>query len=386
MRHKEAKRGGGWRATPGSPLRFNRDFSRNGIGRITNSSRTTDPNEFRRRDDLLTKLHDSGQFEVLRAFKSGSLTIESIVDADREGRLRGAELMVYLVLRRPLWEAIEETLPLMGRSEPTRKRYRLSLLKSLRENAARYLSENAHVSDLEFVRWRELRTVWGKSAADWNHMRRAASAFLTAITNDKFSPFRRRVVHAIPLANEVARVPDLTPALFWRTLGHVPARYRFCYITLVSTGLRVGEFLRLTKFNLKPATRTISGAGTKTALSAADVAVHVDLWPHVLEAVPAPVGYKALRRHWAAACALEGVSVRLHDLRHCFGQWAVNEGVAEAKVQSALRHKTPSMTRRYTTTREKGEAANAVGRALLGDSSASQPAQVVAQGGQRGKA
>lgn len=380
------KRSGGWRATSGSPIRFNRDFSRNGIGRITNSSRTTDPNEFRRRDDLLTKLHNSGQFEVLRAFKSGSLTIESIVDADREGRLRGAELMAYLVLRRPLWHAIEETLPLMGRSEPTRKRYRLSLLKSLRENAARYLPEAAHVADLEGVRWRELRAVWGKSAADWNHMRRAVSAFLTAITGDKFSPFRRRVVQAIPLATEVGRVPDLTPSAFWHLLNQIPEAYRSCYVTLVGTGLRVGEYLRLTKFNLKTATRTISGTGTKTATSAEDVAIHADLWPYVLAAVPAPIGYKALRRHWAAACRREGVKVRLHDLRHCFGQWAVNEGVPESKVQTALRHKTPAMTRRYTKTREKGEAANAVGRALLGDSTSTQAAQVVAQGGNHGKA
>lgn len=376
----------GWRETETSPIRFNRDFSRNGIGRITNSSRTTDAQEFRRRDLILTKLHESGQFDVLRAFKRGALQIEELLEADREGRLRSAELLPYLSLKRSLWAAIEDTLPQLGRSPATRKRYRVSLLKSLREKAAAFLPADARVADLERVRWNDLKQIWGKSAADWNHMRRAISAFLTALLGDKYSPFRRRIVQAIPRADEVGRVPDLTPGGFLTLVEHIPQRYRCCYFALVATGLRVGEYLTLTPFNLKPATRTISGAGTKTALSAEDVAVHKDLWHYVEEAVPAPLRYKALRRHWVEACKKAGVSVRIHDLRHCFGQWAVDGGVAESKVQSALRHKTASMTRRYTKTREKGEAANAVGRALLEESSSTPPAQVVAQGSNHGKA
>jgi integrase len=71
--------------------------------------------------------------------------------------------------------------------------------------------------------------------------------------------------------------------------------------------------------------------------------------------------------------------VRIHDLRHCFGQWSVDAGVPESKVQSALRHKTAAMTRKYTTAVEKGGAARAVGRALLGEQK-DLPAQNVAQG------
>jgi integrase len=384
MSHAHSK-GRGWRATEKSPLRFNRDFTRNGIGRITNSSRTTDVQEFRRRDLILTKLHESGQFDVLRAFKNGALHIEELVEAEREGRLRSSELLSYLSLKRPLWAAIEENLPQMGRSLATRKRYRVSLMKSLREKAVAWLAAGARVSDLERVKWAELKRSWGTSAADWNHMRRALSAFLTVLMGDKYSPFRRRVIQTIPIANEIGRVPDLTPQGFRAIIQHVPDRYRCCYYALVATGLRVGEFLRLTSFNLKPATRSISGVGTKTALSAEDVAVHRDLWHFVEAAVPAPLGYKALRRHWVAASKKAGFAIRLHDLRHCFGQWAIDGGVPESKVQTALRHKTAAMTRRYTKTREKGEAANAVGRALLDESNSTASAQVAAQGGNRGK-
>jgi len=116
------------------------------------------------------------------------------------------------------------------------------------------------------------------------------------------------------------------------------------------------------------------------------VSVYPALWPFVERAVPSPIGYKALRRHWLAACKKVGLSVRIHDLRHCYGQWAVNAGVPESKVQTALRHKTAAMTRRYTKTQEKGDASNAVGRALLGDAAAPADAQVVAQGGPHAKA
>jgi integrase len=377
---KKPSRGASWRTSENGAIRFNRDFSRNGIGRITNSSRTSDPKEFARRDALLTKLHDWGQFDALRAFKRGDLSIEELIEADREGRLNSADLQAYLTLKRPLWKAIDDTLPRMGKSPGTRSRYKLSLTQSLKKKASNWLPESARVQDLERVRWDELRAVWGKSHADWNHMRRALSAFLTVLFDDKYNPFRRRIMKAVPIATEVGRVPDLTPEVFWKIMEHVPERLRASFVVLVGTGLRVrSEYLRLTRFNLKPATFSIAGVGTKTETSAEDVAVYPPLWPYVERAVPAPVGYKALRRAWAAACEKVGVALRIHDLRHCYGQWAVNSGVPESKVQSAMRHKTAAMTRRYTLTQEKGEASSAVGKVLLREDAAS-PAQVAAQG------
>lgn len=375
----------GWRTGSNGPLRFNRDFTRIGVGRITNSSRTTDPREFKRRDDLLTKLAQWGYADVLRAFKEGRLTIEQLLDAERKQQLRSADLLSLLTLSRPLWDAVAATLPLMAPSDGTRKRYEVSL-DALQTKGAHYLGERCIVADLERISWSRLRDDWGSSAADWNHLRRAVSAFLTKLLGDKYHPFRRRVVAAIPLATEVGRVPDLTPQLFWKVVEHIPRAYQPCFVTRVATGLRIGEYLKLTRFSLKPATHTISALGTKTSTSAEDVSVHPSLWQYVERAVPAPIGYKALRRYWTKACEKAGVSVRIHDLRHCFGQWSVNAGVPESKVQRALRHKSPAMTRRYVTTREKGEAAKAVGDALLGHPATEQAAQVVAQGKTNGNA
>ena len=380
-----AQRGKGWRTSPTGSYRLNLDFTRIGVGRIARSSHTTDYKEHQRRVDILIKLSESGQIEVLRAFKDGRITIEQLVEANREQRLKTSDLLGMLTLRKPLWAAISATLPSMGRSEATRKRYQVSL-DALKIKGANYVGERGTVADLERVRWGELQVNWGRSSSDWNHLRRAVSTFLTTLLEDKFHPFRRSVIRRIPIAVEVARVPDVTPDVFWQILNHVPKKYRSCFIALAATGMRIGEYLRCTRFHLKPKTFAVSVPGTKTAGSAEDVSVHPKLWPYVEAAIPSPLGYKALRRHWKAACAKALVDVRIHDLRHCYGQWAVDQGVPEAKVQSALRHKTAAMTRRYTKTKEKGEAAKAVGQALLKGQSSKQLAQVAAQGGTRGRA
>ena len=289
-----------------------------------------------------------------------------------------------MALQRPLWAVVTETLPRMGASEGIRKRYEVSLA-ALRRKLGLTLGEHPQILDLERIQWRELRDKWGRSPSDWNHLRRAMSAFLTTLLDDKFHPFRRRIVGRIPIAVEAPRVPDVTPLVFWRILRHVPDSYQACFVAIAATGMRVGEYLSCTRFCLRAATFTVSVPGTKTATSAEDVAVHPTLWPYVAAAIPSPLCYKALRRHWRAACKKEKVDVRIHDLRHCYGQWVVDEGVPEAKVQSALRHKTAAMTRRYTKTKEKGDVAAAVGRALLSAQS-SELAQVAAQGGKHGRA
>lgn len=372
-------RGARWRTTETGAIRFNRDFSRIGIGRITRSSRTSNAKEFQRRDEILTKLADSGQLDALRAFKDGRITIEQLVDADRQQKLKSPELLGILTLQRTLWSAVHDTLPSMGKSSSTRKRYGVSF-DALRRKADTILPERATIGDLDRVVWSQLQASWNRSSADWNHLRRAISAFLTQVLGDKYHPFRRGVLAKIPLAVEVSRVPDVTPQVFWKILAHVPEPYKGCYITLLATGMRVGEYLRCTRFNLKPATFSVAVPGTKTTASAEDVSVAPKLWAIVEAVIPSPIGYKALRKHWAAACKAVGVDVHIHDLRHCFGQWSVDAGVAEAKVQSALRHKTASMTRRYTKSHEKGEAARAVGGALLEAQYADEPAQVAAQG------
>ena len=162
-------------------------------------------------------------------------------------------------------------------------------------------------------------------------------------------------------------MPDLPPALFWKIVAAAPAHARAAYVTIAALGLRMGEYLALKRDHLLPHGFAVQIPGTKTAASAATVRVDERLWPWVLQGVPSPLGYGWLRLYWKRACEAAGASrdLRLHDLRHCYGQWLADAGVAEARIQSGLRHATPSMTRRYTMQRDRGESARTMADVLL---------------------
>jgi integrase len=193
------------------------------------------------------------------------------------------------------------------------------------------------------------------------------SRFLTDQLGSVHDPFRVRVADAIPVLDENEREPDITPELLWKIVHAVPEHVRACYVALAASGMDTGEYLALTEDNLHPLTCTISAPGTKTKARRATISVDPRLWEWVVRAVPAPVQYKWLRLYWkrSLAAVKADTTLRLKDLRHCCGQWAVNEGVAEAKVQTQLRHSTSTMTRRYTKSKDRDEVAHAVADHLL---------------------
>jgi len=216
------------------------------------------------------------------------------------------------------------------------------------------------------VPWPELAAHWSKdrSGSDWNHVRRGVSRFLTIALGDKYHPFRREVVARIPIQREKVRVPDLTPSVFWEIIGKVREDVRPAFVTLVATGLRVGEYLRLTEEDLRPLTRRIV-VPIEGKTGERIVPVAEELWNWVSAGVPSPLGYRRLWQHWHDACQAVGLpGLVIHDLRHCAGQWAHEAGVSLAMVKSLLGHSTITMTERYARTQDAGLAASAVARAL----------------------
>ena len=342
-------------------FRFDRLFP--GVGRVATSSGTTNVREFRRRDGILTKLFEQAQLEVLRAFQRGDVTIEQLVEADRAGRLRSADLLSDLSLRQNLWVAIEQTLPSMGKSPETRRRYYTSLKKLRTRNV---LAKDATVSELARVDWKVLSGGWEESTADWNHLRRAVSTFLSTLLGDVFHPFRRSVVRQIPIADEgTGREPDITVERFLEIVKHVPEHARPCYWVLALTGMRTGEYLRCTVADLDPTAHTILVPGTKTGSSRAKVEVETELWGWIENGIPSPLRYRWMREYFKRAAKKVGrPELRLHDLRHFMAQIASDQGAATPLIQAALRHRDPSMTRRYEMRKAKGEVARLVGRAL----------------------
>ncbi|MGQ0641347.1 MAG: tyrosine-type recombinase/integrase [Gemmatimonadaceae bacterium] len=348
------------------------------MGRIAISSRTRSLRERNYRDSILTKLANSAQVSTLRDLKAGRISIEQLVEADRRGMLDQSALAQEIALTARLWDSVRDALPNMGHNVKTQERYRTAFA-AFRRYAGQQLSETATIRDLASFDWRRLRNSWQRSAAHWNNTARAISAFLSIALGDKDHPFRRKVMRPIPRAAERPRVPDLTPEAFWQVLETIPEPLRSAYLTLVLTGMRVSEYLNCTAFHLKQSIRAVDVPGTKTAWSSSVIRVDEDFWPAVQRAIPCPLGiwhpvptkgvqfdarYKRLRLTWNEACKRLGLSVRLHDLRHCTAQWVTDEGLAEAKVQAALRHSTPNMTRRYTLSKDRGEVAATLAKVL----------------------
>jgi integrase len=368
-------------------LEFDRRFP--GVGRIRCSSGVAPsksgkiPAEFHARNALLSKLFKTSQLEILRAFMEGHLTIEQLVEHDRHGR--GGETIAVLKLNKPLWETTDELLPRMGRTRGTRERYALSL-RQLRL-AVPTLGARATVADLGTVDWTAVRDAWANGPADFNRMRSAVSRFLSLVTGDKYSPFRRSVMAAFPRDREPeGRVPDLAPAQFVALLTHVDDDVKAALMTMALAGLRVGEYLSLDRPMLQPANHRIlvpDAEGNKTGGRV--VSVHADDWGWIVAAVPfagralpatrvtvdRDPRYRRLRTAWRAAQVAEGLvdadgrpALRLHDLKHCTGQWASDAGQADRSIQSLLGHKDPRMTARYTKQKDARSASRAVGATL----------------------
>jgi len=242
-----------------------------------------------------------------------------------------------------------------------------SLMKLRR---AGVLDEDALVDALQFIDWRALREdQWAGSAADWNHLGRGVSAFLSVHfgggAKGKYHPLRLDVLDAFEREDEgEGRVPDLTPAQFWELVGRTPAHAQPCYVALAVTGFRTGDYLACTDGHHNPETCTVTNPTGKTGSRTIVYDPRFRDW--MTRAFPSPLQYKWMREYFVRARTAMGLNdLRLHDLRHCFGQWSTDGGADERHVQDALGHRDMRMTRRYTRQKNRGNAARALAKTLL---------------------
>ncbi len=76
-----------------------------------------------------------------------------------------------------------------------------------------------------------------------------------------------------------------------------------------------------------------------------------------------PMGSESIGKRALKAAGADP-SLRLKDLRHCLAMWCTDAGMSEARVQSATRHKSASMTRIYAQQKDRAEAAKVMGDVL----------------------
>ena len=83
-------------------------------------------------------------------------------------------------------------------------------------------------------------------------------------------------------------MPDLTPERYWTILQRIDRALHACYVTLVATGMRPGEYLRYQETDLLPHTRGVKVPGSKTASSTDVVRLDAEAWDWVKQAIPSP--------------------------------------------------------------------------------------------------
>lgn len=357
--------------------------------RIDRSAETKVLREYNALVALLWQLRQNGQVDTLRAFAEGHVSIAELKQAQKSGRLKSDTLLDDMKRFAPLWTSIDSALPRMGKSEETRGRYYTSLNK-LRRLGKKWLGPKATIRDLERVPWRELREKWvvtvtsrkvrGRtrkarqqgyvtvqrpaSAADWNHLGRALSAFLSVHMGDVYHPLRRSIMKAFDFEQEVPRKPVIARGgLFWQIVNAAPEHAQPCYIVLGCSGMRVGEYLRCTEKHVVPDDHAIDVPGGKTGAKRYHVAP--EYWEWVKVGVPSPLKYRWLYTHFKrAAKAVGHPELRPHDLRHLFIKVAKQEGVPTTDTQVAVGQKSSRVTAGYEVEDVQAEVAAKVGRGL----------------------
>jgi integrase len=327
-----------------------------GVGRVQLASGASTRREHDRRVALFDTLVESGELATIRALLAGTVTFGELRDAERH---RTGTLLGTVALRATLAEVVAAHRATLGPTQTTRRRYLISL------DRLAALVGDVRVSELATLDWRAIEAVWGKSAADWMHVRRAVSALLSTHLGDKLHPVRRAVVQAIPTRREVARVPDIAPSTFVRVLERVRPDLRSAYVTILLLGVRRAEYLRLRPEHLMPETHRVRIPGSKSDNAARIVAVEPACWPWIVQAIPSPLAYKWLRIHWVRACKAAGVQDdRLHDLRHAMAQWAHDGGASLTALMGVLGHATERQSAAYARQGDTRQIAGTVGRAL----------------------
>lgn len=339
------------------------------IGRIALASGAHTKPDLEKRKAMLRELYDAGKWDVLKDLQERRFSLRQLYAHYISGRV--GHLSAEVVLQQPLAEVVEAWLPVSAKAAKTRERYTgsWSTFKRLA-----VLPATAVVRDIDRVDWQALQQRWPGGAYNWRHLRGFISRLLTVLLRDKWHPMRRAILDPdrFPSAPEPeGRVPDLTPLKFWEVIQVMPEITRAVPVGLVVTGMRIGELRACVETDLRPLTYgiRIPGRETKSGRFKSQEAVqqvHPELWDWVKAALNCTLSTWTVRDHWRTACKKVGIAdVTLHDLRHCYGQWLVNEGVPESSVQRGLRHRTPAMTRRYVTQRDRQINADAMRDILL---------------------
>ena len=295
------------------------------VGRINRASGTTDADTFRRMDDMLTVLYETGQWDVLRCVRDGQLRPLEVWDAYRRGKLaRLPDPEELLDLR----VSVDRWLKGFEASAKHRDRY-----EGLFE---RLIEPKTTVRDLPaLLRAFREQCQTEQHPRTFNIARAGCQAFL----RDTFGTRHRlwEAIGTVPTLRvtsrrgrklSVSKVADVAQAL---------KRWAPEWWSLCLTGMRRGEYWDVNAKREGPYTGRwvlledrLVVHGTKTG--AAD-----RFLPRLGQIVQPRLG------HWGFGQALRKASdgaLRPHDARHTFSHWMELAGVPRIRRKLYLGHRT----------------------------------------------
>lgn len=358
-----ARTGQGKRAT----YRLNRVIPK--VGRIQVSVGSGKLTDYRAAEALLTKLAEQGRLDLLRALKGRTITVRELRDADRREELAQAQAGIYL--RRPFLPLARQLVRQQAWQSPRTKEYYEEGLDALER--AGTIDRSTTVGELLELDWPRIERRWPHSAADWMRVRRTLGRVASLLFGDKFHPLRRQLMRTVPRRREIPREPTLTVQGFWQGIARLPEPMRPILCAIVGTGLRRKEMWGLDRADLRPA---VHGIVVREAKGESQRFLELDpaIYQFVAAAVPIKLRYDYVLKRWQRALGEAGQPrTTLHDLRHCFGQWTLDQGVSDADVQQALGHKTPHQTRIYRMRQQRRAVSGAVAKVLGVAQSVAQP-------------
>lgn len=366
--------------------------------RLRLSSGTDKVKRFNRINAIIDKLIENDQYEILRGVRDGAILPGQLLEADRKDATRMT--LADLQLARSLWDhrqadgaivlgACSVALAKM-KAGPTKARYANSL-KALQVKLGDVFGADATVRALLVDRdgsdrdWNALHARWGTSNTDWMHLRKAISRMLSLYLGDKYHPAVRKLRTVMEPKKVRARRPSLTLAQFRAIRAKLPPHADAAVMCMVLTGMRdISEYLACTDAHKNRATRELTVPGTKTEGSDRILQIDPRNWGWIEAGIPARLGYKWLRIYWTRAClAMENPRIatlvpdarrpgklkysglHLHDLRHFHGQWAIDRGIDQVKVQASYGHENPGQTREYLMRTATLEVSSALADALV---------------------
>jgi integrase len=317
-----------------------------GIGRVERSLYTRRKAVAQARERALISLHEQGRLDVIRAWLDSDFSIEALTQAFEAGRVEMLMLAVRSKAKGLQW-ATETYL------ESRRGDVKATTLERYAESLAHLRSfvgkATTHILTTDVLA--EYRAARSKEGAS----RGTVNVELDAIQTFAGYCVRKGWLSDRPTVNRYpteARIKYLDRGQIAAYMAALRPAFRPLMLTLIGTGMRLGEAERLTDKDVRyekngTARVTISDAKTPTGVRV----VYIPKWlvdEGALETLPFSIPRRTVQKEHQRARTIAGLGdYTIHDHRHTAAVHLALAGIPLGVLQQQLGHARIEMTMRY---------------------------------------